>query len=86
MLKLNGVQKILIIKKFSWHLRTEYLLPNDGTITRGKMPEEKKRSSNDQRSDAFNPTSSDSRANANNRSNQMNPNNPAYRSSRKGRK
>jgi hypothetical protein len=50
------------------------------------MPEEKKRSSNAQRSDAFNPTSSDSRANADNRSNQMNPNNTAYRSSRKGRK
>ena len=51
------------------------------------MPEEKKRSSNDQRSDAFNLTSSDSRVNADNRSNQMNPNNPTYRSSRgKGRK
>ncbi len=51
------------------------------------MPEEKKRSSNDQRSDAFNQTSRDSTVNANNRSNQMNPNNPAYRSFRgKGRK
>ena len=51
------------------------------------MPDKKKRSSNDQRSDAFNPTSVDSTANANNRSNQMNPNNPAYKSSRgKGKK
>ncbi|WMT45435.1 MAG: hypothetical protein RE469_04380 [Cuniculiplasma divulgatum] len=50
------------------------------------MAEEKKRSSNVQRSAALNPTSRDSTANANNRSNQMNPNNPAYRSSRKGRK
>lgn len=50
------------------------------------MSDEKKRSSNDQRSDAFNPTSRDSTVNANNRSNQMNPNNPAYRSSRTGRR
>ena len=51
------------------------------------MPEEKKRSSNDQRSDVFNSTSGDSKAAADNRSNQKNPNNPAYRSSRgKGRK
>ena len=51
------------------------------------MAEEKQRSSNDQRSGAFNRTSGDSTANANNRSNQMNPNNPAYRSLRgKGKK
>ena len=51
------------------------------------MIDEKKRSSDDQRSDAFNPTSVDSTANANNRSNQMNPNNSAYNSSRdKGKK
>ena len=46
------------------------------------MTDEKKRSSNDQRSDTFNPTSRDSTANANSRRNQMNPNNPAYNSSR----
>ncbi len=51
------------------------------------MPDEKRRSANDQRSDVFNPTSGDSKTAADNRSNQMNPNNPAYRSSRgKGRR
>lgn len=44
-----------------------------------------KRSSNDQRSDASNPTSSEHKAAADNRSNQMNPNNPASRGS-KGKK
>ncbi|MHB8361880.1 MAG: hypothetical protein ACYDAO_05680 [Thermoplasmataceae archaeon] len=39
------------------------------------MAEEKKRSSNDQRSDVFNPSSGDSKGAADNRSNQMNPNN-----------
>ena len=48
------------------------------------MAEENTRTPNDQRSDALNPTSSESRANANNRSNQINLNNPTYRSSRKG--
>jgi len=36
------------------------------------------RSSNEQRSDVHNPTSSDYKASVNNRTNQMNPNNPAY--------
>lgn len=36
------------------------------------------RSPNHQRSDVSNPTSSDYKAAADNRSNQMNPNNPAY--------
>ena len=40
------------------------------------------RSSNDQRSDVHNPNSREHNAAADNRSNQMNPNNPAYRSSR----
>lgn len=40
------------------------------------------RSPNDQRSDVFNPTSADSKAAADNRSNQMNPNNPAYHRTR----
>lgn len=44
-----------------------------------------KRSSNDQRSDALNPTSSEHKAATDNRSNQMNPNNPASRGS-KGKK
>jgi hypothetical protein len=51
------------------------------------MSEEKKRSPNDQRSEVFNRTSGDSRNAADSRSSQMNPNNPAYRSSRgKGKK
>ncbi len=40
------------------------------------------RSPNDQRSDVFNPTSPDSKAAADNKSNQMNPNNPAYQKSK----
>lgn len=36
------------------------------------------RSPNDQRSDVFNPTSSENKAAMDNRSNQMNPNNPAH--------
>ncbi len=40
------------------------------------------RTPNDQRSDVHNPTSSEHDASLNNRANQMNPNNPAYRSSR----
>ncbi len=43
---------------------------------------EEKRSPNDQRSDALNPTSGEHKAASDNRSNQMNPNNPAYRSTR----
>ncbi|MEM3192580.1 MAG: hypothetical protein QW292_10955 [Candidatus Parvarchaeota archaeon] len=51
------------------------------------MSEERRRSSNDQRSDVFNPTSADWKAAADNRANQLNPNNRAYRSSRgKGRR
>lgn len=46
------------------------------------MEKEKGRSSNDQRSDVNNPTSEECKADADNRSNQMNPNNPSYRSSR----
>ena len=46
------------------------------------MSDERKRSPNDQRSDVHNPTSGESKAAADNRSNQMNSNNPAYRSSR----
>ena len=46
---------------------------------------ENKRSNNDQRSDAHNPTSSEHKAAADNRSNQMNPNNSASRGS-KGKK
>ena len=38
--------------------------------------------SNDQRSNVYNPTSSDNKAAGNNKSNQMNPNNSAYRKSR----
>ena len=53
-----------------------------GLIVGELMPEEKKRSSNDQRSDVLNPTSGDSKAAADNRSNQMNPNNPAHKSSK----
>jgi hypothetical protein len=49
------------------------------------MVDEKKRSANDQRSDAFNPTSRDSKAASDNRSNQLNPNNQAYKSSRRGK-
>jgi hypothetical protein len=37
---------------------------------------------NDQRSDVFNPTSSEHKATMDNRSNQMNPDNPAYHRSR----
>jgi len=40
------------------------------------------RSSNDQRSDVHNPTSSEHKAASDNRSNQMNSNNPSYHSSR----
>ena len=40
------------------------------------------RTPNDRRSDVFNPTSAEHRAAANNRSNQMNRNNPAYHKSR----
>lgn len=47
-----------------------------------KEKESASRKPNDQRSDVFNPTSQDSKAAADNRSNQMNPNNPAYRRSR----
>jgi hypothetical protein len=43
---------------------------------------EKERSRNDQRSDALNPTSAEHKAAADNRSNQMNQNNPAYDKSR----
>ena len=43
------------------------------------------RTSNDQRSDVQNPTSSEHKAASDNRSNQMNPNNPSSRSS-KGKK
>jgi hypothetical protein len=46
------------------------------------MTEEKKRSSNDQRSDVFNPTSKDSKSNADNRANQMNPNNKVTKGKR----
>ncbi|ARD84833.1 hypothetical protein FAD_0949 [Ferroplasma acidiphilum] len=38
--------------------------------------------SNDQRSNVYNPTSSDNKAAGDNKSNQMNPNNSAYRKSR----
>lgn len=47
----------------------------------GIMPE-KERTSNDQRSDVHNPTSSEHKAANDNRSTQMNPNSPAYHSSR----
>ena len=40
------------------------------------------RTSNDQRSDAHNSTSSENRASTNNRSEQMNKNNPKYSKSR----
>ena len=40
------------------------------------------RSPNDQKSDAFNPTSSENKAAMDNRSNQMNPNNPAHHHSK----
>lgn len=40
---------------------------------------EKQRTPNDQRSDVHNSTSSEHKATMDNRSNQMNPNNPAYR-------
>ena len=40
------------------------------------------RSPNDQRSDVKNPTSSDFKADQDNKSNQQNPNNPSYQSSR----
>ncbi|MDP3012925.1 MAG: hypothetical protein Q8M92_01695 [Candidatus Subteraquimicrobiales bacterium] len=40
------------------------------------------RSSNDQRSDVHNPTSSEHKEATDNRSNQINPNNPAHHSSR----
>jgi len=43
------------------------------------------RTSNDQRSDVHNPISSEHKAASDNRSNQMNPNNPSSRSS-KGKK
>ena len=43
---------------------------------------QKERSNNDQRSDVFNSTSTECKAAADNHANQMNPNNPAYRSSR----
>lgn len=46
------------------------------------MPEEKKRSSNDQKSDMHNTMSAEYKAAADNKSNQGNPNNPAYKSSR----
>lgn len=40
------------------------------------------RSSNEQRSDVNNPTSGEHKAATDNRSNQMNPNNPAYRNTK----
>lgn len=40
------------------------------------------RSPNDQRSDVFDPTSPDSKDATDNRSSQMNPNNPAYHKGR----
>jgi hypothetical protein len=43
------------------------------------------RSSNDQRSDVHNPTSSEHKSTSDNRSNQMNPNNPSHHNS-KGKK
>ncbi|MDD5239869.1 MAG: hypothetical protein PHH61_05440 [Candidatus Nanoarchaeia archaeon] len=46
------------------------------------MPEEKKRNSNDQKSDVHNPPSTENKATMDNKSNQGNPNNPAYKSSR----
>lgn len=42
------------------------------------------RSSNDQRSDALNPTSQDYKDSQDNRSNQLNPEHDAYESSRSG--
>ena len=42
-----------------------------------------RRSSNDQRSDALNSNSEENKESMDNRSNQMNPNNPAYRGSRR---
>ena len=43
---------------------------------------EKQQSKNDQRSDALNPTSAEHKAALDNRSDQMNQNNPAYNKSR----
>ena len=42
----------------------------------------KERTPNDQRSDAYNPTSAEHKAAMDNRANQMNPNNPSYHRSR----
>lgn len=46
------------------------------------MEKDGKRSSNDQKSDASNPTSSEHKSVKNNRSDQMKPNNPEYQKSR----
>jgi len=49
------------------------------------MEEPRKRSSNDQRSDSFNPNNEDRKEAMDNRSNQMNPNNSSYRGGRRRR-
>jgi len=52
-------------------------------VNRMSEKDGKTRSANDQRSDVHNPTSSDYKAAADNRSNQMNPKHPAYHRSRR---
>lgn len=48
------------------------------------MTESNERTPNDQRSDAFNPTSAEHQAALDNRAAQLDPHNPAYHSSRSG--
>jgi hypothetical protein len=55
----------------------DYIKGRDTKVSRGEKITDK-RSRNDQRSDAKNPTSSEYKAANDNRSNQKNPNNTAY--------